>query len=82
MEIFSSMDEGWIHRKFVGTRWQNINKEDARLFLKNAYRVLLTRARQGMIIFIPEGSNDDPTREPSFYDPTFEYLHSLGLAVI
>ena len=45
----------WIYRKFKGTKWQKINKEITRNYLLNAYRVLLTRARQGMIIFIPYG---------------------------
>jgi hypothetical protein len=49
------------------------------LFLKNAYRVLLTRARQGMIIFIPPGDDADPTRPRSYYDPTYRYLKGLGL---
>ena len=75
-------EDDWRYRKFKGTKWQNINKEEDRLFLKNAYRVLLTRARQGMVIFIPEGSGEDPTRTASFYDPTFEYLVSLGVPVI
>lgn len=72
----------WIYRKFKGTKWQNINKEEDRLFLKNAYRVLLTRARQGMVIFIPEGSPEDPTRDHSFYDPTGEYLQGLGIPML
>ncbi len=72
----------WVYRKFKGTKWQMINKEEDRLFLKNSYRVLLTRARQGMVIFIPEGSSDDPTRDATFYDPTYEYLQSLGLQVL
>ncbi len=46
------------------------------------YRVLLTRARQGMIIFVPRGDQADPTRAPQFYDGTFDYLKSLGVTVI
>jgi len=71
-----------IYRKFRGTKWQNINKEEDRLFLKNSYRVLLTRARQGMVIFIPEGSAEDPTRNPEYYDGTFDYLRGLGIQVL
>ena len=48
-------------------------------YLINAYRVLLTRARQGMILCVPKGSKDDPTRLPEFYDSTYEYLKSLGI---
>ena len=51
---------------------------DRKLYQKNAYRVLLTRARQGMVIVVPSGDAADPTRNPSFYDPTFEYLKSIG----
>jgi hypothetical protein len=69
----------WSHHEFKGTRWNRINKIDRQIYLKNAYRVLLTRARQGMVLVVPEGSNDDPTRAATFYDPTFDYLKSLGL---
>ncbi|HAZ07376.1 MAG TPA: hypothetical protein DCZ01_02385 [Elusimicrobia bacterium] len=55
---------------------------DRKTYLKNAYRVLLTRARQGIVIVIPEGSDEDPTRKAEFYDPTFEYLRKIGLPVI
>ena len=50
--------------------------------MKNAYRVLLTRARQGMVIVVPAGSEEDPTRKSEFYDPTFEYLKSIGFQEI
>ena len=50
--------------------------------LKNAYRVLLTRGRQGMVIAVPHGDPEDPTRKAEFYDGTFEYLKGLGLPVI
>jgi len=73
---------GWDHYSFVGSKWQRIHKPDRKLYLKNAYRVLLTRARQGMVIVIPPGSKEDPTRNPSFYDPTFEYLKSIGFEII
>lgn len=75
----------WIQRDFKGGKWQNINAPDRKAFQLNAYRVLLTRARKGMIICIPEGSHETPqdlTRLPAFYDGTFEYLKSLGLQVI
>ncbi|MBL0927991.1 MAG: DUF2075 domain-containing protein [Phycisphaerales bacterium] len=70
---------GWQHWSFRGSRWQRINKEDRKSFLKNAYRVLLTRARQGMVIVVPHGDAHDPTRRPEMYDRTFEYLRSLGV---
>ena len=70
---------GWLHRSFRGNRWQKINKTDRQAYLKNAYRVLLTRARQGMVIVVPEGDLDDPTRLPKFYDPTYDYFRTLGI---
>ena len=73
---------GWQHFSFRGTKWQHIKKSDRKSFQKNAYRVLLTRARQGMVIFVPEGSTDDPTRLPDFYNSTFHYLRSVGIPVL
>lgn len=70
----------WIHKSFRGTAWQDVNDKDARLYLKNAYRVLLTRARQGMVIFVPEGDPSDKTRSPEYYDTTYAYLRSVGLS--
>ena len=71
--------EEWLLRSFRGAKWQTVNDEDSKRYLKNAYRVLLTRARQGMVIFVPYGSSQDETRQPHFYDETFKYLRSLGL---
>ena len=70
---------GWKHHSFVGDRWQQIHKPDRRLYLKNAYRVLLTRARQGMVIVVPQGAPEDPTRDPAFYDGTYRYLREIGI---
>lgn len=70
---------GWGHHQFRGSRWNRINKVERRRYLENAYRVLLTRARQGMVLVVPEGDEEDPTRSPSFYDPTYSYLRELGI---
>ena len=67
---------------FKGTKWQSVNDRFRQLYLKNAYRVVLTRARQGMVIFVPRGDEKDPTRLPHFYDATFDYLKSFGLREI
>ncbi|MBL8372516.1 MAG: DUF2075 domain-containing protein [Burkholderiaceae bacterium] len=72
----------WSHHQFVGNKWQKINKAERQTYLKNAYRVLLTRARQGMVIVVPAGDQNDPTRDPAFYDPIFEYLCQIGLPEI
>ena len=75
---FRYSQEGWQHFSFVGNRWQHIRKEERKQYLKNAYRVLLTRARQGMVIVVPEGDSQDPTRMHEYYDSTYEYLRSVG----
>lgn len=68
---------GWTYNKFSGTKWQNINSDDNKNYLKNAYRVLLTRARQGMAIFIPNGDDSDETRLRKFYNGTYNYLKNI-----
>ncbi|MGB8167584.1 MAG: DNA/RNA helicase domain-containing protein [Chthoniobacteraceae bacterium] len=73
---------GWSYHDFRGTKWNNIKNEQNRNYLRNAYRVLLTRARQGMVVFVPPGEPSDPTRSADFYDSTFNYLTSLGIPVI
>jgi hypothetical protein len=70
----------WNYHDFRGNRWCNISNADNRVYLRNAYRVLLTRARQGMVVFVPPGDSADPTRSPSFYDSTFKYLKELGIS--
>lgn len=74
------MTEGnWSYKRFRGSEWINILKSEDKLYLKNTYRVLLTRARQGMVIFIPKGCEDDITRQPKFYDGTYNYLKKIGI---
>ncbi|MDD4645258.1 MAG: DUF2075 domain-containing protein [Bacteroidales bacterium] len=79
---FRYTEKGWDHRAFVGCKWNQIRKAERKIYLKNAYRVLLTRARQGMVIVVPPGDSEDPTRLPEFYNPTFDYLKSIGVEVI
>ncbi len=76
---FQYSDKGWKHFSFKGSKWQNINKPELQSYQLNAYRVLLTRARQGMVICVPEGNPDDPTRLPEFYNSTYEYLKGIGI---
>jgi DUF2075 family protein len=75
-------ENGWAHKNFKGEKWQNVNQEDRKKYQKNAYRVLLTRARQGMVIVVPEGDPEDHTRKPEYYDATFSYLKNIGFQVI
>ena len=82
----------WSRQK---SRWaelvaSNENKQEKMKYMLNAYRVLLTRARAGMIICVPEGNPhktvggfwEDSTRLPEYYDGTYRYLRSLGLEEI
>lgn len=75
-------ENGWKSFSFIGSKWQNIKKEERKIYLKNAYRVLLTRARQGMVIVVPEGDVEDHTRHPDFYNSTFNYLKQIGIQEI
>jgi hypothetical protein len=74
--------DGWRSYKFKGTRWQSVNDRFWRLYLKNAYRVILTRARQGVVIFVPKGDGEDPTRPPDFYDGIFDFLRRCGVPTL
>jgi hypothetical protein len=79
---FRRVGDGWAHWRFAGDSWNHVRKADRRMYLKNAYRVLLTRARQGMVIVVPNGDATDPTRNREFYDPTFEYLSAIGFQTL
>lgn len=72
----------WIFKKFKGTRWQNIANPEIIKYLINSYRVLLTRARQGMIIYVPIGDSEDITRPHIMYDGTYEFFKEIGIEVI
>lgn len=74
--------EGWSHHSFVGDKWHKVRKEERKQYLKNAYRVLLTRARQGMVVIVPQGNPSDHTRISAFYDSTHEFLLNMGLPVL
>ena len=76
------VDGEWTYNNFVGNRWNTVNSDERKLYLKNAYRVLLTRARQGMAIFVPAGSDDDRTRTREWYDGIYWYLKEIGIAEI
>jgi hypothetical protein len=79
---FRFLNRGWNYYQFRGKGWQKIRDEESMSYLKNTYRVLLTRARQGLTVFIPKGAENDPTRIPPFYDETYEYLRAIGLKEI
>jgi hypothetical protein len=72
-------DNRWAPYTFSGTSWQNIRQDERAKYLLNSYRVLLTRARQGMVIFVPKGDAGDRTRLPAMYDPIYQYLKQCGI---
>ncbi len=79
---FRFKETGWGFHDFRGAKWQNVKNAENQNYLKNAYRVLLTRARQGMVIFVPEGDQTDHTRPPAYYDSTFKYLVDVGIPAL
>lgn len=72
----------WTHWAFKGKDWQRVKGSDLRTYLENEYRVLLTRAREGIVVWVPAGSESDPTRAPDLYDGTAEYLRACGAEAI
>jgi hypothetical protein len=69
----------WEAYRFRGSRWEVVGDDARQVYLANAYRVLMTRARQGLMVFVPEGDKEDGTRPARYYDPIFEFLVQCGL---
>jgi hypothetical protein len=76
---FQRKAHAWDQYSFRGSRWERIQQAERRAYHINAYRVLLTRARQGMVIVVPHGAADDHTRQSGFYDDTYGYLKRVGV---
>ncbi len=76
---FRRLGQHWSCRRFQGTKWQAVKSDAAQRYLTNAYRVLLTRARQGMVIYVPLGDASDATRAPEFYNGIADYLTQCGI---
>lgn len=70
---------GWRARRFVGNKWLSVHTEVGLRFILNKYRVLLTRARRGMVLWIPPGSITDTTLAAKQFDATAAYLESCGI---
>ena len=83
-DLRRTKNNDWDYYNFRGTKWLHRNKEDQKRYLLNAYRVLLTRARQGMVIYVPEGVevDEDSTRNHEFYDGIYDYLISCGIDIL
>ncbi|MDP9172503.1 MAG: DUF2075 domain-containing protein [Planctomycetota bacterium] len=71
----------WMCRKFRGTKWQQVGRAELKQFIVNKYRVLLTRARSGMVIWIPNGDQSDSTRDPKLLDATAKFLIDAGVSI-
>ena len=69
----------WVCRSFKGTKWQNVRQEVTQRYIVNKYRVLLTRAREGAVIWVPRGDSTDPTRPPELFDAVADYLAGCGI---
>tara|TARA_Y100001968_G_scaffold284838_1_gene284419 strand:- start:476 stop:2473 length:1998 start_codon:yes stop_codon:yes gene_type:complete len=74
--------KSWKYQNFRGCKWIRVKQQTRQRYMLNAYRVLLTRARQGMVIVVPNGSEIDHTRPASNYDPTWKYLVDIGFQPI
>lgn len=72
----------WRTQAFKGTHWQKVQDVTRRRYILNKYRVLLTRAREGVIIWVPRGSSSDSTRPMTEYDAIADYLRACGLPEI
>ena len=75
-------DDKWSYHEFKGTKWQRVKLDQRQRYQKNAYRVLLTRARQGMVLVIPEGDPADPSRNPNYYDGIYRLFQKIGVTEI
>lgn len=75
---FRHQEGNWNFFNFRGTKWERVNQIERRRYIRNSYRVNLTRARQGMVIFVPKGDELDGTRSPAYYDDTYAFLKQCG----
>ena len=79
---FRIEDGRWVTYNFSGSKWQSVHDLQKQKYIANSYRVLLTRGRQGIVIFVPEGDDSDQTRKKTFYDQTYEFLKNCGIGEI
>ncbi len=75
---FIRMRDGWQVRNFAGTRWNSVRRQQEQHFVRNTYRVLLTRARYETVIWVPPGDDADVTRAAGEFDAVAAYLMSCG----
>ena len=78
----SSETGTWMTRRLHGAQWDNVQKPTGQRFTRNSYRVLLTRAREGMVLWVPRGNSSDPTRSPDTLDATADFLVACGASPV
>jgi hypothetical protein len=77
--VFDVSLGAWTYWKLWGTSLRAVTDQEEQELACNVYRVLLTRAREGMLLFVPRGDSTDSTRPPRFYDDTVDFLRSCGI---
>jgi DUF2075 family protein len=80
--LWDSSEMCWSHQSLSGNIWRKIKNTQLQRFVENSYRVLLTRAREGLVIWVPEGSDDDPTRPTESMNQTAAFLISCGAKIL
>jgi DUF2075 family protein len=78
-DLTPSNTGGWEYRKFRGSAWNQVRGDRERAYVRNRYRVLLTRARLGMVIWVPPGRADDSTLDPTRFDRIAQLLQAVGV---
>jgi hypothetical protein len=80
--LWNEVARSWTYSRLLGTSWQRVRNRISQRYLANSYRVLLTRAREGLILWIPSGTESDPTRCPGLLDATAAFLTRCGAVPI
>jgi DUF2075 family protein len=80
--LWNEAARSWAYSRLLGTSWQRVRNRISQRFLANSYRVLLTRAREGLVLWIPSGNESDPTRCPDLLDATAAFLTRCGVVPI
>ena len=80
--VFAPARRGWFCRRLSGNAWNEVRSEEDRRHIQNTYRVLLTRAREGVVIWVPKGDAADRTRKPEELDATADFLVAAGAQML
>jgi hypothetical protein len=80
--LFAPQTGCWLCRRLSGNAWHNVGSVEDRRYVRNTYRVLLTRAREGLVIWVPRGDESDRTRSPEELDATADFLVAAGARIL